>query len=266
MFDVFEKSSNRCRIQAYIINIFGPQIISVNRHFYSVIFTLLPDQLENSRCIFAAISFRPCSLEISPRTSSPMLPRSSARRLSCSWRRACRGGKPLISASAQMLLLLVASWLCLGRAANIPCNGSGVMPCVIQLGGIFNEDCIGAFLGNHGHGWRRYVASSTAMVKIVNALNGGKGFGIRAGNADATHFFQMNFSYATYKTGQYDSTGAQLAASLFPRSPHLCLCLCHIPKPAPLFPNPPTSTDPCSVLVSPFPFLLPRFLLVLTTT
>ena len=188
------------------------------------------------------------------------LPRSSARRLSCSWCRASRGGKPPMSASAKFLLLLVTSWLCLGRGANIPCNGSGV-PCVIQLGGILNEDCIGAFLGNQGHGWRRYVASSMAMVKIVNALNGGKGFGIRAGNAEAKHFFHMNFSYATYKTGQYDTTGAQLAAGLFPRSPDLCLCLCHFPRPTPPFPNPPTSTDPFSV----FPFLVPRSPLVLTT-
>ena len=85
------------------------------------------------------------------------------------------------------------------------CNGTGA--CVVQLGGVYAKGC----------GDKRYIAAATGMVRVVNALNDGKGFGIKAGNAGYTHFFRFNFSYATYDPVLYDDVGAALAADLFPR-------------------------------------------------
>ena len=110
------------------------------------------------------------------------------------------------------LLLLENGRVKAASSGHAPCNGTGT-PCVIQLGGVFSKDC-----GSKADaGWRRYVASSTALVRIVNALNDGKGFGIKAGNTEFAHFFKFNFTYATYKPDAFDSVGVRLASDLFPR-------------------------------------------------
>ena len=89
---------------------------------------------------------------------------------------------------------------------GVPCNGTGT-PCVIQLGGLFARGC----------GDLNYIASSIAMVRLVNALDNGKGFGVYAGNSAYTHFFKFNFSHATYTRGEFDTVGASAASTLFPR-------------------------------------------------
>ena len=88
--------------------------------------------------------------------------------------------------SALPFLVLLLACLHARPSSDVLCNGTGAL-CVIQLDGVFNK----------GYGDARYIASSTAMVRMVNGLNSGKGFGISAGNADETHFFLFNFSFAT---------------------------------------------------------------------
>jgi len=108
--------------------------------------------------------------------------------------------------AVRFLVLLFACLQTRTTSSPVPCNGTGA-PCFIQLGGVYNKGC----------GDTRYIASSIAMVKIVNGLNNGKGFGINAGSNENKHFFQFNLSFATYKKDEYDTVGAALAVNLFPR-------------------------------------------------
>jgi len=55
------------------------------------------------------------------------------------------------------------------------------------------------------------------MIAGINALNDGKGFGVRSGATEARFFFKLNFTSVTYEPGEMETDGRAKAMELFPK-------------------------------------------------
>ena len=66
--------------------------------------------------------------------------------------------------------------------------------------------------GNNPH----FATQITEMADALNALNGGKGFEVDAGQPDSPLYFRFSYTLRTYPFGQWAAVGEALSRQLFP--------------------------------------------------
>ena len=104
----------------------------------------------------------------------------------------------------------------------------GEPACHISIGGVYRDDCADI-----------YERAISDFVGAVNALNGGKGVGLHAGHAAPHYFYQLAFTFETYRKDAVGEEGLAKARKLFPRfdtHAHTCVTSTHMPTHMPTCP------------------------------